>query len=82
MPYRLTHGERVAQGIRRIAAEEIDSAIAHLRAEDESLRDEGIHEARKSIKKLRGIVRLLMPGLGEAGSRDNIALRNLSLIHI
>lgn len=76
MPYRLVRGEPVAQGLKRIATEEIDSAIAHLREEDESLRNEGIHEARKSIKKVRGIIRLLMPGLGDAGTKGNIALRN------
>jgi len=76
MPYRLAQGERVAEGITRIALEEIESAITHLRKEDDSLRDQGIHEARKSIKRLRGIVRILMPGLGEPGKKDNIALRN------
>ena len=76
MPYRLAQDEGVVQGLRRIASEEIDSAIAHLRKEDEAARDKGIHEARKSIKKLRGLVRILMPGLGEAGSRENLRLRN------
>ncbi|MES1257223.1 MAG: CHAD domain-containing protein [Acidobacteriota bacterium] len=69
-------GERVKQGIRRIAAEELDFGILNLRKEDEAVRDAGIHEARKCIKKLRGVVRLLMPGLGEGGKRANIALRN------
>jgi CHAD domain-containing protein len=69
-------GEEVARGISRIASEELDFAIEQLRLGDDSRRDEGIHEARKSIKKVRGIVRLLMPGLNEAGTRDNIALRD------
>ena len=76
MAYRLVSDEPVGQGIHRIALEELEFAIAQLRIEDETRRDEGIHEARKCIKKLRGIVRLLMPGLGDAGAKDNIALRD------
>jgi CHAD domain-containing protein len=76
MAYRLLSDEPVGAGICGIALEELDFAIAQLRTDDESRRDEGIHEARKCIKKLRGIVRLLMPGLGEAGAKDNITLRD------
>lgn len=76
MPYRIVQNERLAQGLTRIATEEIDSAIAQLRVEDESRRDEGIHQARKSIKKLRGIVKLLMPCLGDDGKKDDTALRD------
>jgi CHAD domain-containing protein len=76
MPYRLTQGESVDKGMRRIVTEELESAVSSLRNNDDSARDEGIHEARKSIKKLRAVVRLLMPGLGPAGTNDNIALRD------
>jgi CHAD domain-containing protein len=76
MPFRLTTEETVEKGIRRILSEELEYAICNLRKEDESLGGEGIHEARKSIKKLRAITRLLMPGLGAAGVRDNRALRD------
>src|SRR5947207_13920260 len=85
MPYRLTPDESIAGGLRRIVREEVDFAVAQLRKaqlrkagsrkEDPDSRAESIHEARKSIKKLRGIVRLLMPGMGDAGKRENAALR-------
>lgn len=77
MPYRLEHDESIPRGLRRIAREEIDSAIENLRVTQPSKRDDAVHEARKSIKKLRGLVRLLMPGLGPAGKQENIALRDL-----
>jgi|SRR5665213_474712 len=77
MPYLLTHDESIPRGLRRIAREEIDSAIAHLRVKEPAKRDEAIHEARKNIKKLRGLVRLLMPCLGKGGRRENTALRDL-----
>jgi len=77
MPYRLEADESIPRGLRRIAREEIDSAIENLRVRQPSKRDGAVHEARKSIKKLRGLVRLLMPGLGAAGKQENIALRDL-----
>ena len=61
MPYLLAHDESIPRGLRRIAREEIDSAIGNLRVRQLSKRDMAVHEARKSIKKLRGVVRLLMP---------------------
>jgi CHAD domain-containing protein len=76
MSYQLARGESIAAGLRRIVAEEIDSACSRLSARNRENRDEAIHEARKSVKKLRGIVRLLMPGMGEAGERENMALRD------
>jgi len=77
MRYRLERDESIPRGLRRIAREEIDSAIENLRVKQPSKRDDAVHEARKSIKKLRGLVRLLMPGLGDTGKQENIALRDL-----
>jgi CHAD domain-containing protein len=77
MPYRLEADESIPRGLRRIAREEIDSAIENLRVRQPSKRDGAVHEARKSIKKLRGLVRLLTPGLGTAGKQENTALRDL-----
>ncbi len=76
MSYQLTRDESIAGGLRRIITEEIDSACSHLSAKNRENRDEAIHEARKCVKKLRGVVRLLMPGMGEAGKRENMALRD------
>jgi CHAD domain-containing protein len=74
--FRLTKGESVAKDLTRVVAEEVEAAMTELRKEDESARDQSIHEARKSIKKMRAIVRMLMPGLGPAGNRDDSALRD------
>jgi CHAD domain-containing protein len=57
VPYRLRARESVRRGIRRIAAEEIDSAIRRLTNGKD--RDESIHDARKSVKKVRGAIRLV-----------------------
>lgn len=61
MSYRLTEAEGVAEGLRRIVAEELDSAVEGLRAGAGAGavdRDKAIHEARKSMKKARSAMRL------------------------
>src|SRR5690348_9415651 len=64
MAYHLKSGESVPDGIRRAACEELESAAAHLEGSLGTGRDEAIHEARKSIKKVRGLLRLMRPQLG------------------
>ena len=75
MSYRLERGEAVPDGIRRIVREEADSAIKHLTNTAARRREEAIHEARKSIKKIRGVLRLVRPDLGRAYRDQNRALR-------
>jgi CHAD domain-containing protein len=70
MSYRLTLDETVSRGLKRIAREEIDYAIAQLSAREGAKRDAAIHEARKSIKKLRGLLRMLEPALGPSAEAD------------
>ncbi|MGD1072191.1 MAG: CHAD domain-containing protein [Bryobacteraceae bacterium] len=76
MSYQLKRDESIVDGLRRIVAEEVHAASLQLGARNRDNRDEGIHEARKSVKKLRGIVRLMMPAMGDAGKRENMALRD------
>jgi CHAD domain-containing protein len=74
MGYRLIQDEALPRGLRRIARDEIDAAIDQLGTKDASKRDQAIHEARKSIKKLRGLVRMLAPVLGPSAKTDVAAL--------
>ena len=69
MPYRLKSSESLPKGLRRIAREEIESAERLLRHTTAANRDEAIHEARKSIKKARALLRLIRPQLD--GSRED-----------
>jgi len=63
--YRLLAGEKPAEGLRRIAVGRAERAVERLReaerAEDPS---ECIHAARKDLKKLRAVARLVRPELG------------------
>lgn len=76
MSYRLEQGEPVPEGIRRIVREETDSAIKHLTNTAAGRREEAIHEARKSIKKIRGVLRLVRPDLGRTYGDENRPLRD------
>ena len=57
MAYRWKQGETIPAGARRIAVEQIAKALGHLEM-GEGSREAHIHEARKSMKRLRGLVRL------------------------
>ena len=75
MAYKLEDREGMAGGVRRIVAEELDSAIAGLRARP--LSDEAVHEARKSLKKARSALRLLRSDIGnDVRKRENAAMRD------
>ena len=64
MEYRLKRGESAPEGVRRMAAEQLDKALEHLACQD-GKRDKHIHEARKATKRLRALVRLVRRELGD-----------------
>ncbi len=76
MAYRLKKGESVPDGIRRIVQEEIQSATRALDHGGQK-RGEAIHEARKSLKKIRGALRLVQPELGRVYRDENTRMRDL-----
>jgi CHAD domain-containing protein len=60
MGYRFRHDdESVEAGFRRIAGEQLTKALASL--EDDGALHAGVHDARKRVKKLRGLLRLVRP---------------------
>jgi CHAD domain-containing protein len=77
MPYRLKSGESVPEGVRRIAREETQSAAGILGRATARSRDEAIHEARKSVKKTRALLRLMRPESDAVYKRENPRLRNI-----
>src|ERR1035438_9205365 len=78
MAYRLQPGESVREGLRRIAREELSSAAAGLRQATARTRDDAIHEARKSVKKVRAILRLMRGELGDTYAIENRRLRDVA----
>lgn len=63
MAFQLGRGDSsVAAGIRRIATEQVDRAIAEIEAGDLD-RHAKVHQVRKRCKKLRALLRLVRPAL-------------------
>lgn len=74
MSYRIEKKERVSDGIRRIAAEEIHATVAELGSVP--LEGENIHEARRHLKKLHALLRLLRKQFSSASfKRENQTFR-------
>lgn len=80
VPYHLRPREPVPAGVQRIVREEIESAVGQLTFKRESDLDEAIHEARKGIKKIRGVLRLVRPQLGEVYTQANIYFRDIGYL--
>jgi CHAD domain-containing protein len=78
MAYRLERDESVVVGMKRVFSGEIDLAVKHLSGQKKTNRDEAIHEARKSIKKVRALLRLMRSELGDTFDRENTRLRDIA----
>jgi len=63
--------------IRRISLNLLQSTISDLRPADPAYFDEGVHSARKKMKRLRGLLRLVRDELGYSTYRnENVVLRD------
>src|SRR5271166_1235559 len=76
MAYVLMAGESTAAGIKRVIEEELEAAAAQLGKKSIASRDEAIHEARKSVKKIRAALRLVEDDLPVLFNRENRRLRD------
>ncbi|MBZ6379489.1 hypothetical protein B5C34_07530 [Pacificimonas flava] len=77
MAYRfLASDASVEAGLRRIAGEQIDKALATLRDGTEA-EEEKVHDLRKRCKKLRGLIRIVRPSF-PAYQEENAFFRDLA----
>jgi CHAD domain-containing protein len=75
--YKLKQGEAVPRGIARIARGRIDHAIDELEGRTDSSPEEAVHEARKDMKKLRAVIRLVRAEVGDdVYRRENACFRD------
>jgi CHAD domain-containing protein len=75
--YKLRAGEAVPRGIARIARGRIDHALDELQGRTDSSPEEAVHEARKDMKKLRAVVRLVRADIGDhVYRRENECFRD------
>ncbi len=75
MTYHFKPGLPLTENLRRVADDQIGAAL-------DSLADGGdleprVHDVRKRMKKLRGLVRLVRPGLGELYTAENREFRDI-----
>ena len=75
--FALLASERVGEGLRRMALGQLDVAIESLEGADASMSPEQrVHEARKALKRLRALLRLVRDELGErAYARESALVR-------
>lgn len=76
MAYEFSPDEGFATGIRRMAGEQVDGAIA-LMADAAADPGTHVHQARKHLKKTRALLRLARPALPRSGYRtEDVAYRD------
>jgi CHAD domain-containing protein len=76
MPFRFKLSETFEDGCRRIGREQIERALAQL--DGGADRAVAVHETRKSLKRLRALLHLIRPALGDDAYRaENARLREI-----
>jgi CHAD domain-containing protein len=78
LAFQCKRGEAVPRAIRRIVTEQLDFAAEQLHTRTPSARGVAVHEARKSIKKVRAVLRLMSNELGDVAEAGNTLLRDLA----
>lgn len=73
MAFKLKLNEPVDKGFRRIGLEQIERAQRELEGVASTSTTTAVHETRKSLKRVRALLRLFRPGLGEAIFREENA---------
>jgi CHAD domain-containing protein len=68
MAFELKAGKSLRKNIRRIARKQMDDALEEMSTKRP--RDEAVHEARKAFKKIRALLRLVRPEIGERRYRE------------
>jgi hypothetical protein len=63
MSYRLKKKPLVRE-VRRVAREQLEGALKEVLTVGQQGRSTAVHEARKHIKKVRALIRLLRPAMG------------------
>jgi CHAD domain-containing protein len=77
MAFRLRADESVTHGLRRLVRKEVEAARSELQ-KTRPPRDEPVHEARKSVKKVRAILRLIKDDHGGGLGGDQRSLRSVN----
>ncbi|GEP43498.1 CHAD domain-containing protein [Brevifollis gellanilyticus] len=75
MSYRLRK-QSISHEVRRVARKALEGGLKEMLTLDERGSDTAVHEARKHLKRVRALIRLIRPAMGDAFyKRENAALR-------
>lgn len=81
MTYQFAADESISDGVKRIALEQVSDVLEQLGETRVTKQDRAIHHARKGLKKLRALLRLVRPQLGkEHYHRENACFRDAGRI--
>src|SRR5436190_14771477 len=78
MAFRLKRDKSVSSEIRRIVLRQLEAATAELKSIGDPESDEAIHDARRRVKKIRAVIRLVQPALDKAYRAVDRDLRDVS----
>jgi CHAD domain-containing protein len=77
MAYELKPDQSLRKGLRRIVRKQVEKTLELLTSDQAGSRDETVHETRKAFKKVRAILRLARPVIGEGLFRaENTCFRD------
>lgn len=76
MTYHFKPGLSLTENVRRVADDQIGAALESLTGEGEL--EPRVHDVRKRMKKLRGLLRLVRPGLGKLYKSENAEFRDIA----
>jgi CHAD domain-containing protein len=76
--FRLKSGQSVSSEVRRIVLKQLDLATSELKSIGDPESDEAIHDARRRVKKIRAVIRLVRPVLEKAHRAVDPDLRRVS----
>jgi CHAD domain-containing protein len=78
MAFRLKRDASIANEVRRVVLRQLEVAISELRTVGDPESDEAIHDARRRVKKIRAVMRLVQPVLNKAYRAVDRDLKNVS----
>jgi len=78
MSFRLNGDASIASEVRRVVLRQIEVAISELHTVGDPESDEAIHDARRRVKKIRAVMRLVQPVLNKAYRAVDRDLKNVS----
>jgi CHAD domain-containing protein len=78
MSFRLKREASIAAEIRRLVSRQLEVAISELRTVGDPESDEAVHDARRRVKKIRAVIRLVRPVLDKTYRAVDRELKDVS----